>query len=226
MNPLVNAISAALTSLCMQLLRHFGLFQKRRILAPNETFGDIATPGVVPKNDDPKRWAALVAKLRSLGFFDFVPSDRLEEVMSRCCRDHRIFDDAEGRSLFADAENLSEGGIVDWLTLEAAPQLKRRGVSIPPLTQSRTDLEYEVRVGSRKYPVHTSKDSELDMWTNGGTVTLKIVNDLLTASAHPDRLYWIHGAEDGLVAFLTPEMFETITCARLLGSNSWPYAAK
>ena len=197
---------------------------RTRVLTPEETAADAAPPGTVSGYDDPGRWNKLVQQLRELGFFEHLPPDQIEQSMRQCVEMHWLFEGEEERSFFADAEDLAEGGIGRWLQQSVAPRLEHKKIPMPAIEESYSEDAYTVQIGPRKYTVHTEQDDDLTKWKNGCVHAIRIVNDLLTDANHPERLFWLHGAEDGLVAFLTPAMFERITLARVIPSGSWPYA--
>lgn len=223
MSSFINAISAALTSWIVSRLKRKKALPKIRVLPPDETFDQTLPPDAIPGNDDSRQWKSLLDKLRTIGFFDAVSSDNVDAVVARCLESKWIFDDDVKRQFFADCEHLAEQGIKNWLENDVAPNVARWGVKIPTVREVCDDDQYTVSVGDRTYSVRTQGDSESDFWANAAKTGLRIVNHLLEDARIPDRLYWIHGGEDGVVAFLTPEQFKEVTLALLVNSNSWPY---
>ncbi len=217
--------AAALLVLVMAALRVLGVFPRRPIPNPIETIRRSLPPGAVPDNQDERKWRSLLTQLRDLGFFDQVPAEQVDETMGRCLEARWMFDDAVGRTAFADVEHLSEGGFIDWLTNEGAVLLARRGLTMPDVRQTEDDDRYVVHVGSRVYVVHQSTDSGDERWIRAAETCLQIMNDRFSEAKVEDRLYWLHGGEDGVVGLMTPSMFALITRARLINSSSWPYAA-
>jgi hypothetical protein len=217
--------TAVLTVAIMFALRALGIFPRRQIPSPAETLRKTLPPGAVPENRSEAKWRSLLGNLRDLGFFDQVPEAEIEEAIHRCLEARWMFDDAVRRTAFADVEHLAEGGFIDWLTNEGAELLAFRGVTMPDVRQTLDDDRYVVHVGSNDHVVYEAGNSPDTQWVLAAEACVRIVNHQLTAAGAQDRLYWLHGAEDGVVGLMTPAMFEAITRARVLNSSSWPYAA-
>lgn len=217
--------TAVLTVAVMVALRALGIFPRHHIPSPTETLRKALPPGAVPENRSEAKWRSLLGRLRDLGFFDQVPETEIEEVIHRCLETRWMFDDAVRRMELADVEHLAEGGFIDWLTNDGAQLLAWRGVTMPDVHQTLEDDRYVVHVGGRDYVIYEAGSSTDNPWVLAAEACVRIVNDQLEAAGAPDRLYWLHGGEDGVVGLMTPAMFEAITRARVLNSNSWPYAA-
>jgi hypothetical protein len=124
--------------------------------------------------------------------------------------------------LGADAEDLAEGGIVDWLD-ELRPALGRMGVQIDEeVEQEIDDSHYVVRAGGREYLIYdavAAEDMAL-MWGLSWSRAFGLLNDLLEQAGTGERAY---AGSDAGVWFLTPELFEVLR-AELGDDRERPYA--
>lgn len=191
---------------------------------PVRIFRAGALPAPRPEGDaDPTKWLALLQKLEKLGFYNHLaPADRAAAKQA----------DFEARWPFAhdgapiamaDAEDLYEIGPAGWLN-ENAEALARRGVSFRRAEDVEADGALLTRVDDREFLIRTDDEASGDGgWSRSADRYVGLVNTLLSEAGSAERLFWIHGGEDGVVAFLTPEVFAEITLARLIPAGSWPY---
>jgi hypothetical protein len=69
-----------------------------------------------------------LGELEARGLFRFVPGDRIAAARAEVCKADDPFPEATRRARHADAENLAERGMVDFLA-EVVPFLEREGVA-------------------------------------------------------------------------------------------------
>ena len=178
-----------------------------------------------------------LGKLLSLGFFKYVPPDDLDQVL----RDTTARDDAFAgdtlRRYHADAENLAECGVRDFLC-KATPFLRREGVDINvtypdargvpayamqltlrtggPMVEVTEDAEngdpYVLFLGEREFVVFRDV-SEGDSWGCATLSTIALLNELLVGHGSRERAYAVNGGNDLQLVFATQEMAEIINAA-------------
>jgi hypothetical protein len=128
--------------------------------------------------------------------------------------------------LGADAEDLAEGGIVEWLE-ELRPALARMGVRIrDDVEQEIDESRYVVRAGGRDYTIYdlegadaaAAEDGAL-LWGLSWARAFALLNGLLEQTGADERAY--AGADAG-VWFLTPELHEALV-AELGDDRERPY---
>src|SRR5689334_22378024 len=72
----------------------------------------------------------LLAELEKTGFFNAVPKNNQPAVKEEILKTKYLFPDEINRSFFADAENLAEQGVLEFIA-EISPTLAKHGVYIP-----------------------------------------------------------------------------------------------
>lgn len=153
-----------------------------------------------------------VAQLEALGFFDYAPAANAARMQVSQNGWPGIFGD-NGRTYFADAETLAEGGVGSFLE-EIRPFLESQGVAFPDLEEI-SDEHYSVTVDGREHPIYTRRDLYDEdrpglIWGLATARGFAIVNDLLEAAGSTERLYAVNGGNDLLAFFLTPELRRAI----------------
>jgi hypothetical protein len=179
------------------------------------------------REPDPQN-VALVERLDSLGFFEYAEDPAAAKAEFERRGTDGFWWAEHGRSLvFADSEDLAEGGIAEAVN-ELQPLLARMGVLLEDDAEDEIDeRRYVVRAGGREYVIYDLdaadaldiEDEMLRMWVLAWTRTIRILNDLLEDAKSPERVY--AGYEHQLW-FLTSAQFDAVTEV-LGGSRSRPY---
>jgi hypothetical protein len=171
----------------------------------------------------------LANDLEARGFFRYLDPTDAEKAKAAVAKAgiDAIWRVETGRFVLgADAEDLAEGGITDWLD-ELRPALKRMGVRIPDDVEQEIDeSRYVVHAGGRDYTIYdlegadaaAAEDGAL-LWGLSWSRAFGLLNDLLQQAGSGERAY--AGSDVG-VWFLTPELFEALV-AELGDDRERPY---
>jgi hypothetical protein len=130
----------------------------------------------------------------------------------------------ENRTYPADSEELAEGRMGEFILL-IREILSREGVQLHSIEDDFRDERYDVVIDGRIYPVHdTNILVTWSSWTIAAKRFLEIVNDLLRTTDSGERLYGIHGGNDGRAIFLTAEMYDLLQSSPLISDHrEMPY---
>jgi hypothetical protein len=162
---------------------------------------------------------ALAERLDSLGFFKYAEDPTAAKAEFERRGKDAFWRAEHGRDvLFADAEDLAEGGIAAALN-ELQPKLAQMGVLLEDDVENDFGEDrYVVRIAGREYLIH-DVDTVESSWGLAMARTFRIVNDLLEDAGSPERAYAVYEQD---LWFLTPELFDAVT--DVLGeSRSRPY---
>ena len=171
----------------------------------------------------------LANDLEARGFFRYLDPEDAEKAKAAVTRDGigAIWRVETGRFVLgADAEDLAEGGVVDWLE-ELRPTLERIGARIDvDVTQEFEESRYVVHAGGRDYMIYdlegadaaAAEDGAL-LWGLSWSRAFGLLNDLLEQAGSGERAY---AGSDAGVWFLTPELFEALV-AELGDDRERPY---
>jgi hypothetical protein len=171
----------------------------------------------------------LAHDLEVRGFFRYLNSEDAARTKAAIEKDgiRAIWRVETGRFVLgADAEDLAEGGIVDWLD-DLRPTLERMGTRIDEeITQELDDSRYVVHAGGRDYTIYdlegadaaAAEDGAL-LWGLSWSRAFGLLNDLLEQAGSGERAY--AGSDVG-VWLLTPELFELLK-AELGDDRERPY---
>jgi hypothetical protein len=172
---------------------------------------------------------SLANDLEAHGFFRYLDPEDAQKAKAAVARDGigAIWRVETGRFVLgADAEDLAEGGIADWLE-ELRPALERMGVQIDEeVEQEIDDSHYVVRAGGRDYTIYdlegadaaAAEDGAL-LWGLSWSRAFGLLNDLLERAGSGERAY---AGSDAGVWLLTPELFEALA-AELGDDRERPY---
>jgi hypothetical protein len=171
----------------------------------------------------------LANDLEARGFFRYLDPKDAEKAKAAVAKDGigAIWRVETGRFVLgADAEDLAEGGIVDWLE-ELRPALARMGVRIDEdVTQEIDETGYVVHAGGRDYTIYdlegadaaAAEDGTL-LWGLSWSRAFGLLNDLLERAGSEELAY---AGSDAGVWFLTPPLHETVA-AELGEDRERPY---
>ncbi|MHA3770833.1 hypothetical protein ACXR0O_04775 [Verrucomicrobiota bacterium sgz303538] len=174
---------------------------------------------------------SLVAALAQHGFFDNAPR-KMGETLRQDIHERgwpAIFEESH-RLHFADAEDLAEGGVGEFL-LRIRPFLTAQGVTFPEFEDEVAPDGYVIRIGETLYRIYDENEMGRDLtggqpgliWGLSMARAFGIVNDLLENAGSPERVYAVNGGNDLQAFFLTPELFHLITDHPEASSDYGPY---
>jgi hypothetical protein len=143
--------------------------------------------------DDP------AARLIAAGFLAYADPADAEQLKRRLSRrpDVEVFADESRRFHVADAEDLAEGDVGEFVT-GLAPTLLQMGVASLEVEDDFRDdgSGYDVTVNGRRYSIWSEADDVETTWGRAAARTVRIVNDLLTDAGSPERAWGYAGGND------------------------------
>lgn len=169
--------------------------------------------------------SALLDRLESLGFYKYASTDATAAARSRAAGTAFIFgDEAMGRAFHADAEDLAEAGVGEFLK-EIEPALKARGVKALTVTENpeAEDGGYRVTINGRSYEMYSGSElASGNLWQLTVERAFAAVNHLLANAGSNERIYWLYGGNDNLAVFLTEAQHGAIVESGLLDAREIP----
>ena len=163
----------------------------------------------------------LLSQLEPLGFYDYTEPSKIQEAKDEAIQMRWPFVGETNRWFRADAEELVEGSIKDWL-LEQNGALARFGVSSIEIDQEFTDRAYLVTVNRKLYHIYSYSEPQRGSRMRAGAKTLSILNDLLKSVRSQERAYGTHVDDDFCIVFITPRMRELICNCPVTNDYSRP----
>ncbi len=162
---------------------------------------------------------ALVDRLEALGYFRQLPADQLGIHRQAILRQGwtALFSGPPHRLNPADAEDLAEGGLVEFFRT-VRPFLVAEGVKLPEMRAESGTTGHVLYVGDVAHVIYSreelqrDKDGEQPGLIRGLSMarTFALINRLLAAAGSPERVYAVGADNDLFAFFLTPELFELI----------------
>jgi hypothetical protein len=162
---------------------------------------------------------ALVDRLEALGYFRQLPADQLGIHRQAILRQGwtALFSGPPHRLNPADAEDLAEGGLVEFFRT-VRPFLVAEGVKLPEMRAESGATGHVLYVGDVAHVIYSreelqrDKDGEQPGLIRGLSMarTFALINRLLAAAGSPERVYAVGADNDLFAFFLTPELFELI----------------
>jgi len=130
----------------------------------------------------------------------------------------------------ADAENLAEGGIGQFIK-EVRPFLESEGVRFPEIVDDAHENDYVVRVDGVANSIYSEPELQRDISATEGGLTwglsmtrgFAIVDRLLAAVGSNERVFAVNGGNDLFAFFLTPELCRVITTHPDASPEDGPY---
>jgi hypothetical protein len=155
---------------------------------------------------------ALIGELEAANYFMYsdpqlVPGLK-DEMRSRS--DPFPFD--LGRQFFADAEDLAEGGVAEFLN-EIAPFLRRQGVQFSEVCDEMDEggEGYWVRVNGQRHRMATGEELDLPPWEIVTANCFSLVDKLLSEAGSEERVNCLYfGGNEQIAVFLTARHEEII----------------
>ncbi len=163
--------------------------------------------------------AELVQALESMGFYKYLsPGDARAAKGQLPTNPRRFYLDA-GRAFEADAEDLAEGGVSELLE-QMREVLTAEGCVVGKTEDSYSEDGYTVLLDGRPYPMWTKSEGKRS-WELTVKRTANLINHLLSGRSS-ERLFLLHGGEDGLFVILDPAMQRLIAASGMFGKDSTP----
>ena len=171
-----------------------------------------------------------ISALARCGFFVHVSPAEHARVRTAVARTRWPFwVDGTQRLLHCDAEQLSKGGVAQFLD-ELRPMLALRGVDLGAI-ENRWHVDYRVTCGGREQLIWSAAEAARErdteqpglVWGLTTARAFAMVNRLLRDSGSPERLYAV-GAGNNLLAYLlTPELAELVSGLTGTSPSEVPY---
>jgi len=166
---------------------------------------------------------SIINSLKNLGYFKYVSSTELSHVLTQArnnlekgleisLSDNPDIDPMylDYRMYNADAEDLAEGGIGELLE-KMRPLHKNIGAN-SSIRDDKTSEKYDVVINDKRYSIFTAETiGSFDSWEIAFVRFLNITNELLKNANSQERLYGMYGGNDGIVIFLTEDLYQFIT---------------
>lgn len=173
----------------------------------------------------------LFERLVRLEFFEF--SKRTAATRREFLKDGwaACIEDDVGRFFHADAEDLAEGGVGEFL---ASLRKFFAAIGLRP-GKVRDELRedgYDLHIDGKCYPILVREDFEKEsdspghLWGIAGYRTAGILNQLLRAHGRKELAYCMEGGNDLAFLFITPEMHAALERGRGYEKRRGPYRAK
>lgn len=133
--------------------------------------------------------------------------------------------------LFADGEDLAEGGVEEFLN-ELGPIVAREGVQlqvrrlIDPYGEMQAD-RYVVEINGEPCLIWTEENAaNEDAWAQATVRPLARVNELLAATGSGKRMFTLYtGGNEGLAYLLDPDVVAAVRASGLIESRDTPTLA-
>lgn len=177
-------------------------------------------------SEPPEGHRKLLADLEALGFFRYTKPEDLEALQKAILKEgwSGIFGES-GRFFRADAENLAENGVSDFLS-EVIPFLEEQGVDVPSVE----DHSGTLVAGEEKIPIWTEDELRRERedepglcWGISAARTVQILNDWLIEARSAERAYGVNGGNDFAIFFLTFELYARIRQDPKASARDGPY---
>lgn len=151
----------------------------------------------------------LINDLEKMGFYKYTEPKLIEENKQESIRTGYPFGEETGRQYSADSEDLSEGGVGEFLN-EIKSFLDRQKVHFTINNEDFAE-QYEIEVNNEKVILYTNEELENEDYADLTTRrAFAIISELLEKAGSHERIYALYDWNDQLAIFLTNEMFERI----------------
>lgn len=176
--------------------------------------------------------SSVLTQLQEHGFFEHFTNAETEAFSVRVKEQgwDAVYDECP-RFYWADAENLTEGGVAEFMT-SVKPFLDRVGVSFT-ITDNWGDHDYTVTLNGKERLIWSQAEFEAEStgklgltWGMSTVRTFALVNELLEAAETDERLYAINGGNDLAAMFLTANVRDLICTSAGLRQVDLPYLPK
>ena len=182
-----------------------------------------------PSSEEAK---AIVERLIELGFLKFVADPekasvraQLVDSVEKNYLDSEWDDEcisADKRTYSADAEELAEGSLGDCV-IQMKGVLATEGVTLESVEDDFGEERYQVMINGTAHLIYErAEDAQDGSWLQAHKRLIEIVNSLLEDAGSGERLFGIYcGGNEGLVMFLTPEMYRFLRMNSDIFDEGW-----
>ncbi len=193
------------------------------IIVRKSTVVDNATSAGNGDCRSPNHLSRLLETLESLGFYQYVAPEQIDDLKQEALATGYIFGwEGTARDYEADAENLAEGGVHEFLA-KIAPFLTTQGVQIDSIEEHFRDTGYRITINGREYELYSGAElASANIWELTTTRAFGIVNTLLREAGSSERVFVLYGGNDLHAVFLTTEMYEVLRRAAVLPPQEMP----
>jgi hypothetical protein len=174
-----------------------------------------------PSADEEFLYDEFLSGLERYGYLEYVTDEEMDMVKKQMVQQSwPFFDENSGRQYHADAENLAEKGVAEFLE-KIRPFLENQEVQLKSIEEY-FDEEYRITVNGKETTIWSREEEDEDYGRDGtprrpgltwglSTVrTFSLVNELLEEAGSKERLYAVSGGNDLDAFFLTPELADFI----------------
>jgi hypothetical protein len=156
---------------------------------------------------------ALIAELKAADYFIYAVPEKVPALKDEMKLRSYPFPFDSGREFLADAEDLAEGGVAEFLN-EIGLFLRRQGVQISKATKDEMHEEgegYWVTVNGHRHRMATAQECQLPPWEIVSANCFSLVDKLLTEAGSGERIYCLYfGGNDQKAVFLNARHEEII----------------
>ncbi|MDP9353167.1 MAG: hypothetical protein M3P51_16725 [Chloroflexota bacterium] len=168
----------------------------------------------------------LLEQWEGMGFYRHASPQQISELKHEARATGYLFGgDAVARDYDADAEDLAEGGVQDFLE-RIGLFLAEQGVQITTVAQEFTDTGYTMTINGRVYTLYTEEElaSEgmAELWELTTARTFALVNILLAEAGSKERVFGVYGGHDNRAVFLTDDMYAALRQSGVLPPQEMP----
>lgn len=157
-------------------------------------------------------------KLEELGYLNYIDPGNKSKIKKELGEKSWPFM-VEGtkRFYFADAEDLTEGGVDEFLE-KLRPFLRSQGIKLDKIEGLWGEDNYHIRINGKKYLIWSEEEYREEnqkkklalTWALSTVRTFSIVNELLESVGSTERLYATGGGNDLNAVILTRELKDAI----------------
>ncbi|MBB3111834.1 hypothetical protein FHS18_003902 [Paenibacillus phyllosphaerae] len=165
----------------------------------------------------------LITEFERLGYYKYTDADQLPAVKKDSISAGYVFGWEEtNRDFHADAEDLAEGGVGQFLQ-QIEPFLTKENVPLTNIRERIEGYDYEIEVNGKGYIMYDLEDQEKeDIWELTTKRAFAMVNELLQQATSEARVYALYGGNDQRAVFLTTEMFALVQNTDLIEESEKP----
>jgi len=161
-----------------------------------------------------------------MGFYRYASPEQIPDLKHEARATGYVFGGEEvARDYDADAEDLAEGGVQDFLD-RIRPFLVAQGVQITTIGQDLSDTGYTITINGRVYALYTEEEltpgGMAELWELTTTRTFALVNRLLTEAGSKERIFAVYGGHDNRAVFLTDDMYAALRLSGVLPPQEMP----
>jgi hypothetical protein len=167
-----------------------------------------------------KPFEALIDALEKADFFACANPEDIPRLKEEMAENRWPFPFESGREFFADAEELSEQGVIAFLN-ELKPFLAKRGVTWSSLADEMDEdvAGYSILIDGGRYSMCSAQELNLPPWEKVSARAFALVDALLYQAGAEERMYCLYfGGNEQAAIFLTPRQYDIV--------KQWPMPVK